>query len=66
MGISGLIPFLAKASECTQIQSLPAGTCVAIDAYCWLHKGAFACAELLARGESTDMYRKPHSSQCVH
>lgn len=56
MGISGLIPFLENASERTNIKNLPKNTCVAIDAYCWLHKGAFACAEILARGEQTNMY----------
>ncbi|KFO92092.1 Exonuclease 1, partial [Buceros rhinoceros silvestris] len=29
---------------------------VAVDTYCWLHKGAYACAEKLARGEPTDLY----------
>lgn len=61
MGISGLIPFLEKASERTNIKNLPKNTCVAIDAYCWLHKGAFACAEVLARGEKTNMYALAYS-----
>lgn len=55
MGISGLIPFLEKATEQTTLDKLPRNSTAAIDAYCWLHKGAFACADLLARGESTDM-----------
>ncbi|WAR18359.1 EXO1-like protein [Mya arenaria] len=35
-----------------------AGCTVAIDAYCWLHKGAFSCAEKLALGEKTDQKRE--------
>jgi len=27
---------------------------VAIDAYCWLHKGAYNCAEELCRGRGVD------------
>ena len=54
MGITGLIPFLEKASAKFHIRQAK-GQCVAIDTYCWLHKGAFACADKLARGEETDM-----------
>lgn len=53
MGISGLIPFLEKASKKGNISEF-SGCAVAVDTYCWLHKGAFACAEKLARGEYTD------------
>jgi len=31
---------------------------VAIDVYCWLHKGAFGCAEQLVQGRYTDGYIK--------
>uniref|UniRef100_A0A182RZK4 Exonuclease 1 n=1 Tax=Anopheles funestus TaxID=62324 RepID=A0A182RZK4_ANOFN len=55
MGITGLLPFLEKASSACHLRDLR-GKCVAIDTYCWLHRGAFACAERLARGESTDMH----------
>lgn len=55
MGITGLIPFLEKASSKINISSLK-GSTVAIDTYCWLHKGAFACAEKLVRGETTDVH----------
>lgn len=55
MGISGLIPFLEKATEKTNLSALPRNSRAAIDAYCWLHKGAFACADQLARGEATDV-----------
>ncbi|XP_062534976.1 exonuclease 1 [Armigeres subalbatus] len=55
MGITGLIPFLEKASSRFHLRDLR-GQCVAIDSYCWLHKGAFACADKLARGEQTDIH----------
>ncbi|KAJ9593956.1 hypothetical protein L9F63_014597 [Diploptera punctata] len=55
MGIQGLIPFLEKATRRANIGDF-AGCCVAIDAYCWLHKGAYTCVEKLARGEPCDAY----------
>ncbi|XP_066995742.2 exonuclease 1 isoform X2 [Anabrus simplex] len=55
MGIQGLIPFLEKASRKINVSQF-SGCCVAIDAYCWLHKGAYTCAEKLARGEHSDAY----------
>ncbi|KAH8377787.1 hypothetical protein KR093_007131 [Drosophila rubida] len=55
MGITGLIPFLEKASVKVHLKNLR-GSTVAVDTYCWLHKGVFGCAEKLARGEETDIY----------
>ncbi|CAH1791053.1 unnamed protein product [Owenia fusiformis] len=55
MGISGLLPFLKNASKQANIKEYK-GCTVAIDTYCWLHKGAFACAEKLGKGEKTDTY----------
>uniref|UniRef100_T1HD04 Exonuclease 1 n=1 Tax=Rhodnius prolixus TaxID=13249 RepID=T1HD04_RHOPR len=55
MGISGLLPFLEKASKPVNISQY-SGCTVVVDTYCWLHKGAFSCAEKLARGEQTDQY----------
>ncbi|XP_035794936.1 exonuclease 1-like [Anopheles albimanus] len=55
MGITGLLPFLEKASSACHLKELR-GKCVAIDSYCWLHRGAFGCAERLARGEQTDAH----------
>jgi XPG N-terminal domain len=34
-----------------------AGKTVAIDAYVWLHRGAFSCAEKLALGQITTGYK---------
>lgn len=53
MGIQGLLQFLKEASEPVHVQKYR-GLTVAVDTYCWLHKGAFSCAERLAKGEPTD------------
>lgn len=50
MGIQGLIPLLEKSSKSVNVSDY-AGCTVAIDAYGWLHKGVYTCAEKLARGE---------------
>ncbi|CAG5131319.1 unnamed protein product [Candidula unifasciata] len=55
MGIQGLLPFLKAIHTPVNIADFP-GSTVAIDAYCWLHRGAFSCAEKLAVGEKTDQY----------
>ncbi|CAL8126035.1 unnamed protein product [Orchesella dallaii] len=55
MGISGLLPLLKKASKNCNVRRF-SGCTVAIDAYCWLHKGAFGCAEKLGKGEPTTAY----------
>ncbi|XP_075452082.1 exonuclease 1 [Ascaphus truei] len=55
MGIHGLLQFLKEASEPIHMRKYR-GQTVAVDTYCWLHKGAFACAEKLAKGEPTDQY----------
>ncbi|NXN20034.1 EXO1 Exonuclease, partial [Indicator maculatus] len=55
MGIQGLLQFLKEAAEPSHVKKYK-GQTVAVDTYCWLHKGAYACAEKLARGEPTDVY----------
>ncbi|GAB1601260.1 exonuclease 1-like [Argonauta hians] len=55
MGITGLLPFLKKIHVPVNISQYEGAT-VAVDVYCWLHKGAFSCAEKLAFGEETDQY----------
>ncbi|XP_074844738.1 exonuclease 1 [Carettochelys insculpta] len=55
MGIHGLLQFIKEAAEPTHVKKYK-GQVVAVDTYCWLHKGAYACAEKLARGEPTDQY----------
>lgn len=53
MGISGLLQFIKDAAEPVNVKKYK-GQTVAVDTYCWLHKGAFSCAEKLAKGEPTD------------
>ncbi|XP_054568976.1 exonuclease 1 [Eptesicus fuscus] len=55
MGIQGLLQFIKDASEPVHVRKYK-GQVVAVDTYCWLHKGAIACAEKLAKGEPTDKY----------
>ncbi|KAB7504477.1 Exonuclease 1 [Armadillidium nasatum] len=55
MGIQGLLPFLKKSSRNIQLSEFR-GKVAAVDVYCWLHKGAFSCAEKLVKGEPTDGY----------
>ncbi|KAM9466429.1 exonuclease 1 [Clarias gariepinus] len=55
MGIQGLLQFIKEASEPVHVQKYR-GLTVAVDTYCWLHRGAFSCAERLAKGEPTDQY----------
>ncbi|XP_047377062.1 exonuclease 1 isoform X2 [Sciurus carolinensis] len=55
MGIQGLLQFIKEASEPVHVRKYK-GQVVAVDTYCWLHKGAIACAEKLAKGEPTDRY----------
>eukprot|EP00088_Acartia_fossae_P004576 TRINITY_DN1196_c0_g1_i1.p1 TRINITY_DN1196_c0_g1~~TRINITY_DN1196_c0_g1_i1.p1 ORF type:complete len:793 (+),score=169.99 TRINITY_DN1196_c0_g1_i1:75-2453(+) len=57
MGISGLLPFLKNATRPVHVRELK-GKTAAIDVYCWLHKGAFGCAEQLVQGKPTDAYIK--------
>lgn len=53
MGIQGLLPFLKEASEPIHIRKYK-GYTVGIDSYCWIHRGAVACATQLAKGEPAD------------
>lgn len=53
MGITGLLPLLERSSRQVSIGDFK-GCTAAIDAYSWLHKGVYCCAEELARGEDSD------------
>lgn len=53
MGIQGLLQFIK--AEPIHVRKYK-GQAVAVDTYCWLHKGAIACADKLAKGEPTDRY----------
>lgn len=55
MGITGLLPFLKKASKNVNVAQFSGGV-VAIDSYCWLHRSIFCCVEQLSMGQPTDAY----------
>lgn len=55
MGIEGLLPVLKDIQVPVDL-SLLSGESVAVDAYVWLHKGAFSCAFELATGKPTLKY----------
>ncbi|KAF4523718.1 hypothetical protein B566_EDAN011582 [Ephemera danica] len=57
MGVTGLLPFLKKSTDQVNVSQF-AGLTAAIDAYVWLHRGAFACADKLVQGEQTTSQRK--------
>ena len=54
MGVSGLLQLLQPATVGVHVAAYK-GKRVAVDAYCWLHKGAYACAYELAIGAKTDL-----------
>lgn len=54
MGITGLLPFLKGIQRDVHVSAFR-GKKVAVDAYCWLHKGAYSCAmQLVMKTESVD------------
>ncbi|GAA5970771.1 hypothetical protein JCM11641_004449 [Rhodosporidiobolus odoratus] len=55
MGIGGLLPLLKEIQKPCHVRDW-AGKTVAIDAYVWLHRGAYGCAEDLALGKQTVKY----------
>ncbi|KAL3893611.1 MAG: hypothetical protein SGPRY_014109 [Prymnesium sp.] len=55
MGVPSLLRFLGSATSEVHVSSF-SGQCVAVDASCWLHRGAISCASKLLRGEPTDDY----------
>ncbi|KAM2481207.1 hypothetical protein PS1_004737 [Malus domestica] len=61
MGIQGLLPLLKSIMEPIHIKDLE-GTCVAVDTYSWLHKGALSCSKDLCKGIPTSR----HIDYCMH
>ena len=55
MGINGLLPVLKSITKTKHVSSYQ-GQRVAVDAYCWLHKGAYSCARELCEGIPTDKW----------
>lgn len=54
MGIPGLLQLLGPATLDMHVKAY-AGKRVAVDAYCWLHRGAYGCAMDLVQGRETDV-----------
>ncbi|CAK9781518.1 hypothetical protein CC85DRAFT_282659 [Cutaneotrichosporon oleaginosum] len=55
MGIQGLLPLLKEVQQPRHISDFR-GKTLAVDAYVWLHKGAFGCAEDLVKGRKTTKF----------
>ncbi len=55
MGIQNLLQMLKSIQRRRHVREYK-GLRVAIDAYCWLHKGVYACAYELAKGIRTRKY----------
>lgn len=53
MGIQGLLPVLKSITSKVHISKY-AQLRVAVDAYCWLHKGAYCCSKELCEGGPAD------------
>ena len=55
MGIDGLLPLVERALRDVDVGVLR-GKRVAVDGYCWLHRGAHSCAEDLCLGRRTTRF----------
>lgn len=55
MGIQGLLPLLKPITKTVHVRELR-GCRVAVDAYVWLHRGAYGCAADLCQGRDTTRY----------
>ena len=53
MGIQGLLPVLKSITRPLHVSAFR-GQRVAVDAYCWLHRGAYTCSRELCEGIPTD------------
>ena len=58
---SQLLPCLKSITTNVNVREYE-GKRVAVDAYCWLHKGAYACSYELCQSIPTDKYIK----YCLH
>ncbi|KAF8515840.1 PIN domain-like protein [Hysterangium stoloniferum] len=55
MGISGLLPLLKSVQKPIHLSEL-SGKTIAVDAYVWLHRGAYTCAPEVVTGKATTKY----------
>lgn len=58
MGIQGLLPVLKSITRPVHVSEYR-GHRVAVDAYCWLHRGAYTCSVELCEGTPTDKCALP-------
>jgi len=67
MGIVGMLPLLKAAATPAHVSNYR-GQRVAVDAYAWLHRGAYSCATELAVGKPADGYAlsTPSTSVMMH
>ncbi|KAI5121955.1 hypothetical protein M0805_002026 [Coniferiporia weirii] len=61
MGIQGLLPILKPIQRHKHLSEFT-GQTLAVDAYVWLHRGAYACAAELVQGRPTRKY----VDYCMH
>ena len=64
MGIQGLLPLLSQIHKPIHIKEWK-GKKIAIDAYVWLHRGAYGCALELAKNIPTKKYVSAHAIHVV-
>eukprot|EP00624_Nannochloropsis_granulata_P006604 evm.model.NODE_49765_length_66778_cov_45.246429.11 len=55
MGIAGLLPLLKSVTHTVHLREYR-GTTAGVDAFCWLHRGAYTCCTELVLGKTTDKY----------
>lgn len=53
MGVSALLPALRDVTRPAHVTEFR-GRALAIDAYCWLHRGSYSCAQEMCEGLPTD------------
>ena len=58
MGIQGLLPVLKSITRPLHVSAFR-GNRVAVDAYCWLHRGAYTCSREICEGIPTDKCAAP-------
>ncbi|OQR95452.1 exonuclease 1 [Thraustotheca clavata] len=57
MGITNLLPQLKSITTSTTLENYR-GKTVAVDGYCWLHRGVYSCSQELCLGQETNKYVK--------
>ena len=56
MGIQGLLPMIKEALDESAHLKQFSGKTIAVDTYCWLHRGTYSCAMDLIEGKPTRGY----------